>query len=64
MCVPVELHYCSCKHSPAWKLKKGSDAAKKLTTRFHVSTNIVFSMELPDDVLCERIETYPTQPIG
>ena len=48
---------CSCEHSPAGKLKEGSDAAEKLATRFHASTNVVFSMELPDDVLRERIET-------
>lgn len=48
---------CCCEHSSAAKIREGSDAAEKLATRFHASTNVVFSMELPDDVLRERIQT-------
>ena len=46
-----------CHRCPEAKRLEAAAAAVDLETRFHASTNVVFSMDLPDDVLRERIET-------
>ena len=48
---------CYCEHCPPEKLAEAKAGSVELQTRFHASTNVVFSMDFPDDVLRERIES-------